>query len=255
MRNEAYDLLASRQDRYWWHRARRLMVRQLLRRSGMLPRPRWLDLGCGPGANLPLLESFNPDLAVGIDLSPVALNLARENMSSVQLVRADISQSLPFADSTFSLVSVFNVLYHDWISDEAAILAEVRRVLRPGGLLLATEPAFPILARSMDAAVMTRKRYRASEFGHLCASADFKVLYVSYFTSFGMLIILLLKGGKWVRKIFHCGKAIGEVAIDMQPLSRFSNKFLFGIAAVEAWLVAHGLPMPFGTTLVCLARK
>src|SRR5262249_14299183 len=255
MQPNAYELLAAREEEYWWHRARRQLVRQLLRRYGIPPHACWLDLGCGPGGNLDLLGDQDPDFVVGIDLSPVALELAVKKNLPVRFVRADIGQTLPFADATFDLASSFNVLYHAWIGDESFVLAEVRRVLRPGGLLLATEPAFAILARRLDVVVMTRRRYRCREFAGLCRAAGLDVLFVSYFTSFGFPPILAMKLFNRLRRGWSKRKETDDVTIDMRPLGRIANECMFGIAKAEAEAVGRGVRMPFGTTLVCLARK
>jgi SAM-dependent methyltransferase len=255
MRTNAYELLAAREQEYWWHRARRQMVRLLLRRYRIPPRVCWLDLGCGTGGNLGLLDERDPDFVVGVDLSPVALELAVKKNLHVRFVRADIGRTLPFADAAFDLVTSFNVLYHAWISDESAVLAEVRRVLRPGGLMLATEPAFAILARTLDVVVMTRRRYRSREFAGLCRAAGLDVLFVSYFTSFGFPPILAMNIFNRLRRRRGKQKETDDVTFDLRPLGRIANECMFGIAKAEAEGVARGVRMPFGTTLVCLARK
>ena len=77
MKAHAYEMLAAREGSYWWHRARRVMVRNLLRKYGLADQPRWLYLGCGPGGNLALLDEFSPELVVGADISPGNKSLFR----------------------------------------------------------------------------------------------------------------------------------------------------------------------------------
>jgi len=195
MLEETYYRLAARQDTYWWHRARRAMSVDLLRRHAQLaPGCCCVDLGCGPGGNLGLLDEFKPSVIVGVDLSPLALDLARRTRPEVDLIRADLSCSLPFGDSTFDVATIFNVLYHSWIPSELEVLAEVRRILRPGGVSLITEPAFAGLSRPMDELGMAQRRYRLADFKGLCRSVGLEVVFGSYFTSFGAGILLALKG-------------------------------------------------------------
>jgi SAM-dependent methyltransferase len=246
MQQDAYRLLAQRQDAYWWHRARRLLSRLLLRRFGLPGSVRWLDIGCGPGGNLDMLAAWRPELAVGIDLSPLALTLARQGRPQARLIRADINHDLPFADATFGLVTIFNVLYHDWVASDLGVLREAARVLRPGGLLLVTEPAFPLLRRELDVAVMTRRRYRGGQFDALLRQAGFTVLFGSYVTSFGLPLLL---AARLLRR--RCSK---RPPADMRPLSAPVNTLLLAAAAAEARAIAAGLAMPFGTTLVRVCR-
>src|SRR4029079_15548467 len=100
MRPEVFTHLGAKQNTYWWNRARRLMGAALLRRYGATRNGRWLDLGCGPGGNLIVADAFRSGLVVGVDFSPLALELAQSNLSHAKLVRADISCGLPFAHAT-----------------------------------------------------------------------------------------------------------------------------------------------------------
>ncbi len=254
MLRETYKMLAERSDTYWWHRARRAMSVDLLRRAGLKRSCRHLDLGCGPGGNLALLTSMEPALVVGLDLSSYALELARAgNGSRATLVQADLKARLPFADRAFDVVTIYNVLYHQWVANEAPVLAEVARVLQPGGLLLVTEPAFRLLAREMDRAAMGRKRYLIGEMTELCQRAGLRVLRASYFTSFGFPLLLGMRAfGHKARQKEEDERA---KAADMRPLPRTANTSLYLAARLEATLLAAGMYVPCGTTLVCLARK
>jgi SAM-dependent methyltransferase len=227
------------------------MVLSLLRRYGLASGCRWLDLGCGPGGNLGMLDSLRPSQIVGVDLSPIALSLAKEHAPSATLVSADINHKLPFEDGSFDLVTIFNVLYHQWVESEAAVLAEAARVLRPGGLLLFTEPAFDMLRRELDEAVMTRRRYHLADFDLWLEAAGFDSLFGSYFTSFGLII---LQGAKYLKNLRRKAPTSDD-ALDMQPISRPLNEALAFVATTEGQAVSRGLRMPFGTTLVRVARR
>jgi SAM-dependent methyltransferase len=253
VRPETYHLLAGRQRTYWWHRARRAMCAALLRRQGLREGCRWLDLGCGPGGNLELLQSWHPELVVGMDLSPIALGLAGREAPSARLVRGDITEGLPFADDAFDIATIFNVLYHEWVASELSVLVELRRVLRPGGLALITEPAFPVLAREMDTAAMGSCRYRLAAFRELCRSAGLEVVLGNHFTSFGAALLLAMKGAGRLTAAWRGHET--TPAPDMKPVNPLVNQILYGAALMEAQGVVRGLPVPFGTTLICLARR
>jgi ubiquinone/menaquinone biosynthesis C-methylase UbiE len=93
-------------------------------------RGRTLDLGCGTGRNLPLLP---PDArAVALDPSSAALQRARRRAPAVPLVQAR-AEALPFRDGTFD--TILSGLVFCSVAEPGRGLAEVRRVLRPGGQL------------------------------------------------------------------------------------------------------------------------
>jgi ubiquinone/menaquinone biosynthesis C-methylase UbiE len=92
-----------------------------------------LDLGCGTGRNLPLLEGAR---AVGLDPSLAALRRARRRAAGIPLVQAR-AEALPFRDAAFDTVVSGLVLCS--VADPSRALAEVRRVLRPDGTLRVLE--------------------------------------------------------------------------------------------------------------------
>lgn len=100
-----------------------------------------LDAGCGTGAFLlPLARKLTPRGAtvVGLDLSEGVLATARARVAAEGLpVSCQIGdiEALPFADGSFDLALANFMLYH--VPDKARAIAELRRVLRPGGTLLA----------------------------------------------------------------------------------------------------------------------
>ena len=95
-------------------------------------RGRTLDLGCGTGRNLPLL----PPGSVGLDPSAEVLGRARRRAPGALLVQGS-AEALPFGDESFDTVVSGLVLCS--VAEPARALAEVRRVLRPGGSLRALE--------------------------------------------------------------------------------------------------------------------
>ena len=116
---------------------------------------RLLDVGCGPRGSL----EWADDAAERVGVDPLAdeygrLNHGRHAMRYV----AARAEALPFADGSFDVVSTFNALDH--VEDVDAALAEMRRVLAPGGtLLLLVETGRPATVTEpieLDASVVDR---------------------------------------------------------------------------------------------------
>jgi SAM-dependent methyltransferase len=250
MQPDFYRQVFSVQTTHWWGRNRRELSLDLLKRFGAGTGVRHLDVGCGTGQNLQLLNNLWPARVVGIDLSPIALEYARKACPRCELVGADLNRSFPFADQSFDVATIFNVLYHRWVESELFTLSETRRVLQSGGLLLITEPAFPSLARDIDIIDMAARRYRLRAFVDLLRSAEFDVVFSNHFTSFGAPIILGLKA---VKALAAKPPAAAEAA-DMRPMPPLLNAAFYAAARIEGELV-KAVPMPFGTTLICVARR
>ena len=107
-----------------------------------------LDLGCGPGTDLAALaEAVTPSGAVfGIDANPGMLERARARtaeLAQVTVQQGDI-HALPYADASVDRAHTDRVLQH--VADPGRVLAEARRVLRPGGRLVMAEPDWETLA-------------------------------------------------------------------------------------------------------------
>ena len=121
-----------------FHRNRRWVVRGLLRRFGA--ETPMLDAGCGTGLNLASM----PAGSVGIDINPRNVEVVRARLPHHPVVEGDLER-MPFDDGTFATVLCTEVLEHVPYPDAA--LKEIRRVLRPGGLLIGSVPARSLIWR------------------------------------------------------------------------------------------------------------
>jgi ubiquinone/menaquinone biosynthesis C-methylase UbiE len=95
------------------------------------------DLGCGSGAFTEMLRREGYD-AVGVDISPKLVAVGQSKYPGLNLIEGDV-EHLPFADESFGTVLCTEVIEH--IPDPALALAEFRRVLQPGGVLIGSVPA------------------------------------------------------------------------------------------------------------------
>jgi SAM-dependent methyltransferase len=114
--------------------------RRALLRGELKPGDRVLDFGCGAGRFLRELGEG----AIGVEIAEAAVRRARENTGAdVRLIEPD--GSIPVGHGEVDLVWCSETLEH--IPDVAHALLEIRRVLKPGGRLLATVPYHPPIAR------------------------------------------------------------------------------------------------------------
>lgn len=125
---------AFQQGRYDW----------IIKTAGELKGEKILDLGCGDGA-LTYLLAKRGALVIGIDNEELGLEFARENMKSVdprgklkcEFVLAS-AYALPFPEKSFDIVANCEVIEH--LEEPERMLAEVKKVLKPGGKLILTTP-------------------------------------------------------------------------------------------------------------------
>jgi SAM-dependent methyltransferase len=108
----------------------------IVRLGRFKPGDRIVDLGCGSGVFTDLLRRRGFD-AVGLDLSPRLLALARRNYPEVEFFEGDVEQ-LPFPPASFDGVLLSGIVHH--LPDPSRCAAEVFRILRPGGRFIAFDP-------------------------------------------------------------------------------------------------------------------
>ncbi|WP_181725190.1 class I SAM-dependent methyltransferase [Nocardia gipuzkoensis] len=125
-----------------------------------------LDVGAGPGKLLAQLASRREDLRLhGVDLSPHMIDLAESALSGVAELSVGDVGALPYPDDSFDLV-VSSLSMHEWPQVDRAI-AELARVLRPGGAVaiydfrfVRASAALDALRRSFEAATVRREPVR-----------------------------------------------------------------------------------------------
>jgi SAM-dependent methyltransferase len=122
-------------------RLMRLALDALMSSGGRLPTGGVLDLGCGTGRWVPLLERRG--LAYhGIDISGRMVEIARREHPGARFEKFD-GQSFPFGAASFTLVLSMAVIHHNTYPRQERLLDEIVRVLEPGGALLLMEGIGP----------------------------------------------------------------------------------------------------------------
>ncbi len=150
-----YALMDTAEDRMWWYRALHARLCNALAPS----RGRVLDAGCGTGGFLAFLRTHRPDLTrFGVEWDAAAAARTRDKSGAIT-VRASVN-TLPFATNSFDAVISADVLCHAAVNPPAA-LAELKRVLRPGGRLVLNMPAYQWLLSAHDRRVHNARRLTA----------------------------------------------------------------------------------------------
>ncbi len=168
MELDEYRRMAEVEDSHWWYRSTRALLQDLLR-DRLTPGGRFLDLGTGTGATGAWLADHGRLLAA--DVEPLALRLHRERHPTSEVVACD-ARHLPFADTSFDLVLCVTVLCHRSIESPTDVVAEIARVLRPGGVVCLWEPGIPRLRRAHDRVTHTARRFSRSDLAALLTASD-----------------------------------------------------------------------------------
>ncbi|MDP9393045.1 MAG: class I SAM-dependent methyltransferase [Actinomycetota bacterium] len=211
--------LAALEDTHWWYAERRRLLRRELR--NLAPGVA-VDVGAAGGGNTRVLRDAGWR-AVALEYGPDGAEVARGR--GLTAVRGDAT-ALPFRSASVDLVLAFDVLEH--LQDDAAAVAEVRRVLRPGGTYLVAVPADMALWSAHDEAVGHVRRYARPELVDLISSAGLEVQHARSWN------VLLRPVAKWHRRTVR--------GSDLQRMRPVVNAGLRGVVALERLLRTGSLP-------------
>jgi len=234
-------------DTYWWLAGKYEIIMDCIAHvvppSSMLA---ILDAGCGPGNMLDRLSRCGTVTGSDLALPALRFSLGRGHRRVV-LSRLDV---LGLRTQRFDLVTAIDVLEH--MPDDAAGLREIHRVLRPGGTVVITVPAFEMLWGSNDEIYGHYRRYRGAQMAGLLAATGFDVIKLSYFQPLYFLPLLLFR---WYRKL-RSGDTDRPIAErdDFVELPPWLNRVLTRLLAAEKYILRR-FTFPFGATLMCVGRK
>jgi SAM-dependent methyltransferase len=239
-----YEYMFRLEDAFWWYVGMRRICAALLAdaltcKTGL----QVLDAGAGTGGSLQLLERYGQVSAFDFAAEATRMFLQRRRG---RVCQASID-AIPFRDNTFDLVTSFEVLCQLSEDQARTALLELRRVLRPGGLLVLRLPAFQALYGPHDVAVHTRHRYSAPEVERELQESGFARVRTTYANT-------LLFPAALARRLLARFVTPAKGDSDVRPVPGPLNALLTAILSTEAPIVRR-LRLPFGLSVIALAAK
>ena len=231
---------------YWWLAGKYRIIQDVVRRAFRPAHadPRVLDLGCGPGNLLDFLTPHGD--TYGSDYSADALRFCA-GRGHHRLFRADFHK-LPVKSDSFDLVTCIDVLEH--LQDDRQAVAELRRILRPSGLLVVSVPAFQFLWGDHDTLYGHYRRYRTGEIRERLEAAGLRVLKLTYFEPLFLAPLWLYRS---LKKVLMKKGGIAE-RDDFVKIPGALNGLLTSLIAAERFPIRY-MSFPFGVTLLAVAEK
>ena len=181
----AYHQFVDLEEDHFWFRGRRAIFFALLDKEFHGRQDlEILEVGCGAGGLLKRLSAYGN--AKGLELWPELCKLAMDR--SGQSMICGNAYAIPLADESQDLVCLFDTIEH--IPDQEKALAEIRRVLKPGGMAFFSVPAYQFLFSNNDRVAHHCRRYTKGRLAKVCKQAGFEPKKISYFNSFLFPLIL-----------------------------------------------------------------
>ena len=233
----------AERDHFWFHGFRRF-VTPLIERAAAGRRDLFtLDCGCGTGHNLNMLRHYGR--AVGIDITYSGVQYAASHGD--RYVAQASATDLPFRAQEFDLVTSFDVIYALPDELEKAAVAEMFRVLKPGGHLVLNVAALPWLRGNHSVLGGEVRRYSRRRLRWALERGGFSIERLTY-TNFTILPIVA--GVRLSQRVLGHRESASEISVPPAPV----NAALTGLLALES-LALRVANMPLGSSVLCLARK
>ena len=237
-----YDRMHAVEDDMWWYAGAHANALAGLARYGRDPGGAILDAGCGTGGLLRKLAVAWPTRAmVGLDYDGRACVMAQAKSGKATVCGS--VDCLPFADRAFGAIVSLDVLCHRNVNDRAA-LDEMSRCLAPGGVLILNLPAYDWMMSYHDHQVQTARRYNRNELLALVAASGLETRRITYWNSF-LFPVMVLR-----RKLLPASGAS-----DVTSYPSWLNRIFRGMLSLERRLIAAGIGLPFGGSLLSIAVK
>lgn len=236
-----YAQMAERERNYWWHAGRLAVIESWLK-NWVKPKKnaRILNVGCGTGGTLPVLEKFGK--IDNVDVSDEAIKFMEKAGYKVDKVK---SHKLPYKDGTYDVVVAFDVLEH--IDKHKEALEEWTRVLKKDGAILFTIPAYQWLWSDHDKSLHHYRRYTKKLIRSITPKTGI-IQRMSYYIVFSLPLIV---GFRFLNKVTG-KKTDSETSYVNVPL--FVNSLFTNFLKLEA--ASHKFTtFPAGTSLIAIIRK
>lgn len=218
---------------YWWYVARADLLETVFGRAvpdGAL----LIDIGSADGPSVGWLD--DRVRRIPLDVNPAGLRPGGVCASAT---------ALPFADGALDAVSAFDVVEH--FEAESALLAELRRVVRPGGRLLVSVPAYQWAWSSHDEAAGHHRRYTRRRLVAALRGAGFEPDRVTH--AFAMTFPFFAADRLRERLV---GAPVQRVRVGSLPT--WVEGMLLRCGRVDAWLLRIG-DLPFGSSILASAVR
>lgn len=248
MERSAYDRWYELDDTHFWRIAKRELILELVERHA--PRAsggealRLLDIGGACTLLTRELGRFGEITMVEHDEQMA--RFAAETLG-LPVRQGSLPDGLP-ADlgGPFDVVTLIDVLEH--IDDDVAAARAVRGLLRPGGLLVVSVPAVPLLWSEHDVSVHHKRRYMARTLRPVLLAAGLEIERMTYHTS--LLFPVVFAQRMWSR-LRHGTQGRAEYPVTVPPA--LLNRTFYALMNLERRMM-RAVDMPIGSSLVALCR-
>ncbi len=236
------------ESRHPWSVGRRDIVMRLLEQVGIPRMSSVLEVGCSSGALVQDLADAGYSNVRGVDLATAAIDAAHaRGLTNVQEMDGSRTN---FPDAEFDCIIASDVLEH--ILDEGMALAEWKRLLKPGGVLLCFVPAFAFLWSEHDVANRHFRRYSRSMLESVLVSSGLEVERIGYWNGWLFAPMTALRAA---RRVVARRKVTKKQTDDFSQMNPIVSRAFTAAFLLENKYLSAGGELPLGVSVFAVVRK
>lgn len=237
-----YSLISKVENQHWWFLSRLNIIIWCLKEKVKYFN-NFLEIGCGTGFVLKGIEKIFPNVDLhGSEYHEEGLKFARKRLSNANLIRLDVLLMEELEE--FDAIGAFDVIEH--IESDKLVLSNIYRALKKGGHLVISVPQHKWLWSVTDVHAGHVRRYIKSELLKKVMQSGFEVKYHTSFTSLPFPLMLISRFFLRFKKFDPSNEFL---------ISPYLNWLLGKIMNIERILIRLGIILPFGGSLLLVARK
>ncbi|WP_244834522.1 class I SAM-dependent methyltransferase [Clostridium sp. BJN0001] len=242
MKKEAYAELIRTQKTHWWFCGKRAIVQYFFKKYNTLKNPRILDLGCGTGALLEMLEKDGQ--VSGLEYEKSAVEYCNKNFGD-KVKQGSLPDDIPFHENGFDVLVSCDVLEH--VEDDKKSIKKIYNLLSDEGIAIITVPALKCLWSYNDEFVQHKRRYEKADLIEKMEEAGFKIKRCTYYNTLLFLPILIIRK---IKNILNINKPDLSETPDMGIINSIL-KFIF-LSEVK---LLKKINLPIGVSLLIIVSK
>lgn len=244
-----FDLTDKSGESGFWVRSRNRLFKSIVQDHLVATgKTKFLEIGCGTGGFIQQIATNENLKITGSEIYLKGLLYAKKTLPGVDFIQFDVTHGQ--LGEEFDIIVAFDVIEH--IENDVAAILNIHKMLHKGGCLIITVPQHMFLWSRLDEIVKHKRRYSRRE---LMAKLQDNGFDISYCTSFLFVLFPLML----ISRIFDKGRNLpqsDEAALEKRV--KFSNalNWIFDrVMRIDEALIKLGISLPFGGTLVVVARK
>ena len=247
-----FDLTDKCAESSFWVRSRNRLFKSIIyAHTPPTGKAKLLEIGCATGEFIQqIVENQNLEIT-GSEIYLKGLLYAKKNLPNVDFIQFDVTQGI--VGEEFDLIAAFDVIEH--IENDVAAISNINEMLRKGGSLIITVPQHMFLWSNLDEILKHKRRYSRRE---LVAKLQENGFDISYATSFLFVLFpVMLFSRIFDRRLDQSqSDALNSVALKKRVVfPKLLNWILDQLMRIDEALIRLGISLPFGGTLVVVARK